>query len=353
MIEPIHPLSRQHLRYLKQYPIVANFINGITNRINTHPYFLDYSLYPDLDHKELKLKFLEYLLLEYKGIEKIDSTNLLFTCGASEAIELVIKSFCEPGYDIICVTPPTFSLYEELSKRHNCAVSKISLLGDNFDLLDIPKILSLNPKVLFLCSPNNPVGTMLCSSEIEQLSINLPHSLIVVDETYIDFAFGQELLILIEKHSNIIIIRSFSKGWGLAGIRAGLIISNNLIINTLRLMQLPFSFSSPAQENVLNGLKNLKQRRKYLKEIIKAREKISFILSEEIQDIIKVYPSSANFITVSLINSNSYIKHLNKNKMLVTDIREIIPDSIRLSIYNAEYNDCLISTLKGLHKSSI
>jgi len=348
----LHPAARSHLKFIKPFSIVANFNYGVTNKVNTNPYLLDYSLYPDLEHTQLKFQFLKYLSSSQMKLGNLDVNNLLFTAGASEAIELVIKSFCEPAQDIVCVTPPTFSLYEDLSKRHNCSITKVNLLGANFESLNVSKILTVKPKVVFLCSPNNPVGTMLSYVEVERLLVSVTDSLVVMDETYIDFATDQNLLPLIEKYSNFVIIRSFSKSWGLAGIRAGIVIANNIIINTLKLIQLPYSFSSLAQESILSRITNTIQISQSIQQIIKERDRIHMILKNEVKDITKIYPSFTNFITACFINHSAYLKLLKQHHMLVTDIDSLIPCGIRLSIYNEKYNDQLISIIQKVQRSN-
>ncbi len=253
----LHPLARKYLKSIKPYRIVSNFQYGITEKINTSAHFLNYSKYPDIEHKLMKQKYIQYIATNEVLPAMLTTDNILFTSGASEAINLVLQAFCDPFKDHICVTPPTFGLYEELAIRHQVDVKISPLLGKNFDQLNFIELKNSNAKIIYLCSPNNPVGTELKFNEIHHLLTNISNTIIVIDETYFDFSSNKKWLALLGEYENLVFIRSFSKAWGLAGVRAGVVIANKSIIDVLRLIQLPFTFSEPAQESVSKRLEQI------------------------------------------------------------------------------------------------
>lgn len=343
-MKELHPLTRKQLKNMLPFPVVANFQLGISNKINTNPYFSDYSLYPDIECDALKLLYINYLLDSNSELRHIDKTHLLFTVGASEAIELMIKAFCEPTFDNISVTPPVFSLYEQVAARSGVEVLKFGLLGENFELLDLVKLSTANSKIIFLCSPNNPIGSVLNFDQFKIVLKKMSNSIIVVDETYIDFTTNQNILPLLETHPNLVVIRSFSKAWGLAGVRAGVVIANNQIINTLKLIQLPFNFSTPAQDALITRMNKISDIKKSVKDIIEQRKRL-YIFLKDFDKTIKVYPSSTNFVTALFRNQKILWKRLTKNKMLIDNLHGVMQNAIRFSILDELYMDKLFTIL--------
>jgi histidinol-phosphate aminotransferase len=340
----VHPLARAYLKKIEPFRIVSNFRHGITEMINTSSAFDDYSKYPDIENKPIKKKYIGCIKIPKSISITLTEENILFTSGASEAINLILQAFCDPYKDSVCVTPPTFTLYEELANRHQVDVEKITLLGKHFDSLDFAELKKSNAKVIYLCSPNNPVGTELKFYEIHYLLSNTRNSIVVIDETYVDFSSNQELLTLLSEFDNLIFIRSFSKAWGLAGVRAGAVIASKSIIDLLRLIQLPFSFSEPAQESLSKRFEQIDAIQKSIDEFAYLRKKLTDFLIG-LHDVETIYPSSTNFVTACFSHHDQYLKLLTSQKLLVTSLHEVIPKAIRLSIYDRRHVKNLISTI--------
>lgn len=340
----IHPLARAYLKEIEPFQIVSSFRHGITNRVNTSSHFVDYSKYPDIENKLIKKKYIGCIISSKSLSITMKEENILFTSGASEAINLILQAFCEPYKDSICITPPTFPLYEELANRHQVEVAKITLLGKHFESLDLVALKKSNAKIIYLCSPNNPVGTELKLHEIYYLLSNTRNSIVVIDETYIDFSSNQEWLTLLCEFDNVIFIRSFSKAWGLAGVRAGAVIANKSVIDLLRLIQLPFSFSEPAQESLNKRFEQIDVIKKSIDEFAYLRKKLTDFLIG-LNDVEIIYPSSTNFVTACFSHHDQYLKLLTSKKLLVSSLHEVIPKAIRLSIYDKNHVKNLISTI--------
>lgn len=265
--------------------------------------------------------------------------------GASEAINLMLQAFCEPFKDQICVTPPTFGLYEELAVRHQVEAKTSPLLGQYFDQLNFETLKDSNAKIIYLCSPNNPVGTELKFNEIRHLLTHISDAIIVIDETYVEFSFNQKCLALLSEYENLVFIRSFSKAWGLAGVRAGAVIANKSIIDVLRLIQLPFTFSEPAQESVSKRFGQTSDINKLVDEFTYLRNMLSSFLIG-LDDVEMVYPSSTNFITACFRHHDVYFKLFTREKILATLMHEALPKAIRLSIYDKNHVEKLISIIQ-------
>lgn len=151
-----------------------------------------------------------------------DERNLLLTRGAVDALELVLRAFFEPGADAIALTPPTFGFFDRLAALHGVARHRVPLLGPGFQRLDLERLLALPVKGVLLCDPGNPTGTTLHPADVAALLDRFP-GLVVIDETYAELAGRPSHRHRVADHPNLVVLRSMSKGFALAGLRLGAI----------------------------------------------------------------------------------------------------------------------------------
>lgn len=262
----IHPKARPIISKLSLPTPIKKYFSNLDWEIdlsnNTNPYIEGFSEYPDVKQHDLKKLYLNQILslnplssFTKEEREVFTSDNVLFTAGSMEGLDLILRTFSEPKKDVICVTSPTFSAYEHWALIHGLCVKTIPLFGEELDQIKIEDVSKLDPKIVFLCDPNNPTGTKLSPETIHKLCDSLD-GLVIVDEAYIEFSDQSSSIFCLNKYKNLIILRTFSKAWGLAGVRCGVVIADKLIIHALRYVQLPFAFSSPAQEKVAELLLN-------------------------------------------------------------------------------------------------
>lgn len=355
----IHSLAREHLKKLE------NKISGMPGDINYPDHFLqlhlninyfakdtDYIYYPADENPSLSAKFIDYL--KFEALSKGESnTSLsfltpahLFFISASEAINLLIRAFCEPGIDKICICNPTFPLYEYCAINHNSPVVDIPLKGDHFEKVDVENILKEAPKLTFVPSPNNPIGCVPRSKDLLTLLSN-EKGILTVDEAYIEFADHPSLVSYVNEHSNLVILRSFSKIWGLAGIRSGVIIAHPDLVYTLKKMITPCYFPAHTQLILYNALLNF-QNIFSMKERIK-KERDDVIRKIKTLEIVEeIFPSEANFLLVKFFNSQLVYQKLLQFGILVRNTSSLIKNTLRISLGNCEENMKLISVLKTL-----
>lgn len=351
----IHPKARPVISTLsipspiKKYFSNPNWEIDLSN--NTNPYMADFSDYPDVKQASLKNIYLKAILsinpLLRGGVEvvhDITTENVLFTVGSMEGLDLLLRTFCEPNQDLVCVTAPTFPAYEHWALVHNLHVKTISLGGDSLDQIVIEDIIKVNPKMTFLCNPNNPTGTKLEPGVIQKLCDSL-EGFVVVDEAYIEFSDQLSSIFYLSKYKNLIILRTFSKAWGLAGVRCGAIIADKLIINTLRYVQLPFGFSSPSQSKVRGRLLYPKVMYASWQKIKKDREKMIEELSN-LKSITKVFKSETNFLMLVLQNFQKTMELLKEHKIHVLDCSASLPDSIRVSLGTEAQNQKFLEVMQ-------
>ena len=348
----IHPLARKHYSEIKRYPIQIgeydHSISYLNYNINSESNSL-YKWYPQLRNHRLAKACLE-MLFQLSGTMttsfQLCAENVLVSQGSTEAIDLIIRAFCEPKEDMITVTPPTFSYYSYRAAIENVSVFDAPLQGEHLNVIDIKRILNHPTKVLFLCSPNNPVGTMLNPIEVEQLIQQFP-GIVVIDEAYIEWTQEPGFMHSLEKYENLIILRTFSKIWGLAGVRCGLTIASKSIINTLNLVQPMFSFPDSSAEIILDRIRNIKPILHYRSQMNQLRSE-SLCFFKELKCVEKVYPGEANFLFVQFHDQYKVEDALSEEKILVCNTSHIIPRTFRISIGQREEMEKLKKALKKI-----
>jgi histidinol-phosphate aminotransferase len=299
--------------------------------------------YPDPYQRELK----EVLAKELS----ISPSSLYLGNGSDEAIDLLIRIFCEPNQDSVLIFPPTYGMYKVSSDINSVAVIEVPL-NENFELM-IEKALSsssANTKLAFICSPNNPTGNAISLTQIEELLMRFP-GLVVVDEAYIDFCPDKSALSFIEKYENLIILRTFSKAWGLAGIRLGFVIARPEVITFLNKVKFPYNVSTLTQEAALEAVSRTTEKNSLAFELIREREKL--ILSLTTLTIVEnIFPTDANFLLVKFKDEKKVFRMLREEGIVVRDRGQVIgcEHCLRITVGLPKENDRLVNLLSKLEQ---
>ncbi|MDP7661312.1 MAG: aminotransferase class I/II-fold pyridoxal phosphate-dependent enzyme, partial [Gammaproteobacteria bacterium] len=176
----------------------------------------------------------------------IDPGQVLVTRGSSDAIDLLIRCFCRPAEDDIVICPPTFGMYEVYAQLQGAGIIKVPLdvqQGYALDLAGIETVLSPRTKLLFVCSPNNPTGNRIATEQIDSACRAVKgNGLVVVDAAYIEFSSSDPTRELLDRHDNIVILRTLSKAFGLAGIRCGAALASAAIIDLVGCILPPYVY---------------------------------------------------------------------------------------------------------------
>ncbi|MDV6252300.1 histidinol-phosphate transaminase [Vibrio sp. EA2] len=221
--------------------------------------------------------------------------------GADEAIDLLIRTFCQPGKDSIAICSPTYAMYEFCAESLAIDVIDCPLVLPNFDL-DVDSVVQAAEKanLVFLCSPNNPTGQLLSYDKIVEVLEQTQHSaIVVVDEAYIEFELDQSVVGLIDRYPNLVVVRTLSKAFGLAAVRCGFIIAQQSVMDFVYKLIPPYPMPDSSAEIVLQALsaEGLDKVAAHTRTLIESRQR--FI--ERIQDldwIEKIYPSATNFVLI-------------------------------------------------------
>ncbi len=344
----IRSLVRKNLVNIKPYSTARDEFSGHASvylDANENPYPSAYHRYPD-PHQTL----LKKTLAAYKAVEE---SWLLFGNGSDEIIDLLIRAFCEPGKDHVIIPQPTYGMYSLCAQINNVEVRTPSL-NTSFDL-DLEKIftrIDRNSKIIFLCNPNNPSGNLLTNSCITELLLRF-EGLVVIDEAYIDFAPSESLLKKLPQCPNLVIVQTFSKAWGLAGLRLGVCFAHPEIIEILGRIKPPYNISSVTQEIALTYIHNHRQKDQWIETIHKEKDKLKVAL-KDIRMVKEVFPSAANFLLVRFDDAQAIYAYLVKNEIVVRDRSSLIHCSgcLRITVGTATENALLIESLKKYEKAT-
>lgn len=293
--------------------------------------------YPDPRSEKLVAKAVEVLGLP-EGYVAAGS-------GSDELIDLLLRIFCRPGKDSILLLPPTYGAYKVFASINDVKIEKV-LLKDDFSLDEEAIRAALDrysPKLLFICSPNNPTGNSMDPEAIRRIA-EYNKGLTIVDEAYQDFSDKPSAVSLVSENERVVVLRTLSKAWGLAGARIGLIIASEEIIGLVRNVKYPYNLGLPSQSEGIKALSQAEAVRAEVANTIRERERVAKLLSASYE----VIPSDANFLLVRIPEAEKVYDTL-KQMGIITRLRSHEPkckDGIRITIGSREENDRLLAALE-------
>ncbi len=338
----INNLLRKNIQNLKPYSSARDEYSGdamVFLDANENPFNEPYNRYPDPLQKELKQKI--------SVLKNISANQIFLGNGSDEPIDLLIRAFCEPSIDNIITINPTYGMYQVAADTNNIEVIKVSLTEDfELDSKLILKAVNPNTKLVFLCSPNNPSGNSLNKEAMLEIIQNF-EGIVIVDEAYIDFAPGKSLLPEIEKYPNLVILQTFSKAWGMAGIRLGMAFATLEIIQVLNKIKYPYNINILTQQKAIELLDNKEQVDIWVKKLVEEREKMAKYLAK-LHFVTKIYPSDANFLLVTMTDARGIYNYLVENGIIVRDRSKIhlCDNSLRITIGTMDEDIVLLQALK-------
>lgn len=255
----------------------------------------DYHIYPDPDSTALRQALSEYT--------SIDATHIIAGQGADELIDLIVRLFVTPG-DTVINCPPTFGMYRFDTELNGGKIIDVERKADfSLDIEAIVKTAASgdgNTKILFITSPNNPDGSVLSDACLRQL-LQLP-LIVVLDEAYIEFAGGSRVDWVLE-HENLVVLRTFSKWAGLAGLRVGYGIFPHWIISHLLKIKQPYNVNVAGSAAAVASLADVRQLQVNVQKIVEERECLYSALRNF--DFLEPYPSEANFILSRVVGRDA------------------------------------------------
>lgn len=289
---------------------------------------------------------LKHRIAPMKGAE---ASQIFIGNGSDEAIDLLFRIFCEPGRDEVTICPPTYGMYRVSAEINDVGVREIRLT-DDFQL-DVPAIISGirgESKLIFICSPNNPTGNMMRRKDIVEIAQKFS-GIVVVDEAYIDFASEPSLIVELANLPNLVILQTFSKAWGMAGLRVGLAFANAEIIDLMNRVKPPYNVSGIAQQAVIDALDEQELVSTWLAAALKQRTFLSESLTN-FNFVEKIYPSDANFILVKVTDADGIYRFMVEKKIIVRNRNnvELCGGCLRITVGTPQETRRLVASLAGI-----
>lgn len=340
----ISTLVRKNVLNLKPYSSARDEFHGeaeIFLDANENPYPSPYNRYPDPLQWKVKQK-----LAEVKGVKP---TQIFLGNGSDEPIDLIIRAFCEPHQDAILITEPTYGMYKVCAEVNAVNVQQVLLTPDfDLDLDAIPQTFDATTKVIFLCSPNNPTGNLAGRKKVVEV-LKRFYGLVVVDEAYIDFTNSKSFIHELEKYPNLIVLQTFSKAWGLAGLRLGMCYASEDIITILNKIKYPYNVNIRTQELALDALENAYRKDIWVEEILKERNVLARELGK-LAIVEKIFHSDANFLLVRVKDAQSTYQYLMESRIIVRDRSRVnlCYNCLRITVGTPEENKRLIEALNEI-----
>lgn len=338
----LEKIIRPNIKKMKAYSSARDEYKGLEGVFldaNENPFNNPYNRYPDPLQNDLKKKLAQ--------IRKVDPEQIFLGNGSDEAIDLLIRAFCEPGKDSVLSLTPSYGMYQVAAETNNVEFRTVALNPDfTLNVEKLKNAVDSTVKLIFICSPNNPSGNRFDKADIISVAENFD-GLVIVDEAYIDFSSGSSILSELGTFENLVVLQTFSKAWGLAGIRLGIAFASDGIISVLNKIKYPYNVNILTQKVALDALSKIETMEKWVKTILLQKA----FLMEKLRhfDLVEhIFPSDANFILVRTKKSDELFNYL-INKQIITRNRSkviLCEGCLRITIGTEMENRILVEALE-------
>jgi histidinol-phosphate aminotransferase len=306
--------------------------------------------YPDPHQWAIKNR-----LAPIKGVRQ---EQIFLGNGSDEPIDLLVRATCTPGRyagaaDEILIMPPTYGMYEVSARINDVAVTKVPLTPD-FQV-DLPAVLAAinnKTKLIWLCSPNNPSGNRIQTDAIRAILEAASHSLVIVDEAYSDFSEEPSWTGKLDSYPNLVVLQTFSKAWGMAGLRLGMCFASEELIRVLNRIKPPYNISAPSQALALEALEHEADKDEMVREILSERQFLTHNL-RTLPSVLVIHPSDANFLLVQFTDASRTFAQLIEHKVIVRDRSNVTrcAGCLRITVGTRAENERLLDVLKRIADS--
>lgn len=342
-------LMNDNLIPLKPYESARRLFSGGQDWLNANesPYASDYQIdsenfnrYPSCQPTAVVESYARYA--------DVHTDQVLVTRGADEGIELLIRTFCTPGKSNVLICPPTYGMYAISAETCDVGVRQVPL-NDDFSL-DVDGICAQQDvNLVFICSPNNPTGTRVATADIERVLSHFADSaLVVVDEAYIEFDDGDSWAARLDEFNNLVILRTLSKAFGLAGLRCGFTLASGDIIRSLMKVIAPYPIPEPVAQIAAQALSDEGVTRINVQ--VQKLNLLRNTLQEELAQragITLVGDITANFVLFHFTDCEALMAFLVENGMLIRNQskQHSLQNCLRATVGNEDQNARLLSLI--------
>jgi histidinol-phosphate aminotransferase len=343
----IDKLLRENIKNLTPYSSARDeyqgeasvFLDANENAFGS-PLEQQYNRYPDPLQFEVKKR-----LSQIKGVPP---RNIFLGNGSDEAIDILFRSFCNPGVDNVILVPPTYGMYQVSANINDIAVKNVPLTEEfQLKLEGIAEAIDEHTKLIFICSPNNPTGNSIDRTDVETLLANFS-GIVVVDEAYINFSRQKTFIQELTEYANLVVLQTLSKAWGLAGLRVGMAFASEEIIEVMNKVKPPYNINEASQQLALQALGNIEQINGWIKETLIQRDNLVLGL-KHFDFVVDIYPSDANFILVKTTDANGIYNYLVNQGIIVRNRSkvELCEGCLRITVGTPAENNILLETLQN------
>lgn len=339
-------LVRSNIRHLQPYSSARSEYSGagtVWLDANENPFGTNLNRYPDPLQTQLCT-----LLAERRGVS---ANNVCIGNGSDEIIDLLLCVFCEPRRDAVVLVQPTYGMYEVCAAIHDVAVQSVLAHPDfSLPLQAVVQAAQAPAKLLFLCSPNNPTGRSIPLEQIELLADSFA-GIVVVDEAYIDFSPQRSAVSLLPTYSNIVVVQTLSKAFGLAGARIGVAYAHEECIAVLRSVKPPYNVSALNQRAAVECLQRNDDVQQHIRVLCAERTRLYKRLVD-VRFVETVYPSDANFLLVRVADALRVYNALRERGIVVRN-RSSLPlcdNCLRITVGKPEENELLLVALEEIQE---
>ncbi len=338
----LEQLTRPNIWRLKPYSSARDEYNGVAASVfldaNENPYNMPYNRYPDPMQRDLKNDLSE--------IKKVSPEHVFLGNGSDEAIDLVFRAFCEPRIDNVVAIDPTYGMYQVCAEVNDVEYRKV-LLDENFQFSadDLLSVTDEHTKLIFLCSPNNPTGNDLLRAEIEK-TLREFDGLVILDEAYNDFSEAPSFLKELDKYPNLIVLQTFSKAWGCAGIRLGMAFASQEIISIFNKIKYPYNVNRLTQEQAIDMLRRYDEIERWIQTLKEERERLEKEFAK-LPCTVKIFPSDANFFLARVTDAVKIYDYLVGRGIIVRNRNSVsfCGNCLRITVGTRSENERLVKAL--------
>ena len=351
----IATLARPEIRALKPYAAAVQVEDTIRLNANEMPWTMndDHFRRPLNRYPEIRPTALNALLAQHYGCQP---KNLIVTRGTSEGIDLLMRVFCRAGQDSIATTTPTFSMYRHYAAVQGARIIECATDRDDGFAVDVDALLGAcddTTRLIFVCSPNNPTGTVIPRDDlVVLLESRRNKSAVVIDEAYIEFAEQASMIEILDRFENLVVLRTLSKARAVAGARCGCVIAAAPVIQLLDNVQAPYALATPVVECVENILQAdcINEADGWTRGVVAERERLMAAI-REFPFVRRVWPSSANFFLVQVRDVSALLEQSAGDRILLRSFGGDLADCVRITVGSAAENDLLLQSLQKLRAS--
>jgi histidinol-phosphate aminotransferase len=283
---------------------------------------------------------------------QVKPDQLLLTRGSDEGVDLLMRLCARPYQDAVMIFPPTFAMYSVYAKIQAAQLIEVPLKAeDNFafdeDLFD--RKLTVNTKLIVFCTPNNPTGNTISREIIIKICNRVKNqALVIVDEAYFEFTEGPTLITDLNEYPNLVVLRTFSKFYGLAGLRCGVLLAAPAIVNACKAILAPFPFNTLTLNALAQTLRGARSVWEQQHAVILNERKIMQTVLSKLSCISKVWDSASNFLLVQCSDAKKVWEHCKSAGIMLRYFPEtpLLENCLRISIGLPAENQKLIAVLK-------